>query len=201
MALLLAAVLACGPEDLPTRMSQAEARDGGAFVRARGGIWAGGGFAFETIRTDSTQVKLEDEVLPSAGVDAGLIFADRFVLFGSADAAWAKDVEVQAVGAALGYRERRAVGAPAGVPDEVTIYAGGLWGSFQVDAAGFGDFDDALGFRAGLLLTWLPGRGMALSAVGEYRLLEFDYEEEVFDGDTHAGGSTVWLGAAFDLRF
>lgn len=201
MILLLAAVLASGPEDLPVQMADAEVRHGSAFIRARGGIWAGGGFAFETIRTDSTEVKLEDEVLPAAGLDAGLIIGDRFMLFGSADAAWAKDVEVQAVGAALGYRERRAVGAPAGVPDEVTVYAGGLWGSFEVDAAGFGDFEDAWGFRAGLLLTWLPARGMALSALAEYRLIEFDYEEEVFDGDRHAGGSTIWLGAALDLRF
>lgn len=201
MTLVLALALAAGPEDLPVQMVDIETRDGGAFLRARGGIWAGGGFAFEAVRQDFMKVKLEDDVLPSAGIDAGVFVADRFMIFGSADAAWAKDVEVRALGAAVGFREKRSAGAPAGVPDETTVYVGGLWSTFEVDAPGFGDFEDAYGFRAGLLLTWMPRPGLGLSAMAEYRLVEYDYEEDVFDGDREAGGSTVWVGAALDLRF
>jgi hypothetical protein len=197
------AILACllsGPGEVPIRLTADESGNE-TFLRLRGGVWAGRGFAFETIRTDSTQVKNDDEVLPAAGLDLGFIFAEKFLLLISADYAATDHVTVPAAGAAIGYLERRRPDAARGVPDEVAVYAGGFWSSFEVDASGFGDFDDAIGFRAGLALTWRPSSGVAVGAVGEYRLVEYDYEGDVLMGDRQAGGSTGWLGATLDLRF
>jgi hypothetical protein len=146
-------------------------------------------------------VKNDDEVLPAVGLDLGFVFAEKFLLLLSADYAATDHVSAPAAGAAIGYLERRRPDAARGVPDEVAIYAGGFWSSFEVDASGFGDFDDAVGFRAGLALTWRPSSRVAIGAVGEYRLVEYDYEGDVLVGDTEAGGSTGWVGATLDLRF
>ena len=199
------AILACllsGPGDLPIGLGSS-AENGGTetFLRLRAGVWAAGDFAFEAIRADSTQVKLDDEVLPAAGLDLGFIFAEKFLLMFSGDYAATDHVSVPSAGAAIGYLERRRPDSARGVPDEVAVYAGGFWSSFEVDTEGFGDFEDAIGFRAGLSLMWKPSSGVAVGAVGEYRLVEYDYEDEVISGDRHAGGSGVWAGATLDLRF
>jgi hypothetical protein len=193
------AILACllaGLQGLPDEGPGTE-----SFLRLRAGAWAGNGFAFEAIRSDSIRVSIDEEVLPAAGVDAGLVFAEKFLLMASADYAATDHISVPALGAALGYLERRRPDAARGVPDEVAIYAGGFWSRFEVDASGFGDFDDGIGFRVGLALTWRPSTALSIGAVGEYRLVEYDYEEDVIDGDRNAGGSTGWLGASVDLRF
>ena len=199
------AILACvlsGPGDLPIRLgSTGESGGTETFLRLRVGAWAARDFAFEAIRADGIQVKLDHETLPAAGVDLGFVFAEKFLLMISGDYAATDHVSVPAAGAAVGYLERRRPDAAKGVPDEVAIYAGGFWSSFEVDTAGFGDFEDAIGFRAGLALTWRPSPRVALGAVGEYRLVEYDYEEEVVSGDRHAGGSSAWVGATLDLRF
>jgi hypothetical protein len=177
--------------------------DGGteAYLRFRAGVWASRGFSFEAIRPNATQVKIDEEVLPAAGLDLGLVVADKFLVFLSGDYAGTDDIALPALGAGIGYREVRKADSARGVPDEVSVYAGGFYGRFEVDAEDFGDFDDAVGFRAGLALTWIPSRGSSIGVVAEYRLVEFDYEEEVLEGDRHAGGSSGWIGAAFDLRF
>ena len=196
------ACLLCGPEDLPTRLGPADATGGTeTFLRLRAGAWAARNFAFEAIRADSTQVKLDHEALPAVGVDLGFVFAEKFLLMFSGDYAATDHVSVPAAGAAVGYLERRRPDAARGVPDEVAIYAGGFWSSFEVDTTDFGDFDDAIGFRAGLALTWKPSAAVAVGAIGEYRLVEYDYEEDIVSGDRHAGGSSAWIGATLDLRF
>ena len=198
------AILACllsGPGDLPIRLGSSEEGGTETFLRIRAGAWVARDFAFEAIRADSTQVKLDDEALPAAGIDLGFVFAEKFLLMFSGDYAATDHVTAPTVGAAVGYLERKRTDAARGVPDEVAVYAGGFWGSFEVDASGFGDFDDALGFRAGLALTWRPSPGLSVGAVGEYRLVEYDYEEEVVSGAKHAGGSSAWIGATLDLRF
>ena len=198
MIAFLACVLA-GPGELPVRLAADDGSE--TFLRFRGGVWACRGFAFEAIRTDSTQVKTDEEVLPSAGVDLGFLFADKFLLLLSGDFSATNHVRVPSAGAAIGYLDRRRPDAARGVPDEVAIYAGGFWSSFEVDAADFGDFEDAIGFRAGLTLSWKPSPGLSIGAAGEYRLAEFDYDEDVLQGDRHAGGSGVWAGVYLDLQF
>jgi hypothetical protein len=199
---LLLAFLAAAPGDLPTEMRW-EDRGGSveAFVWLRAGAWVSSGFEFEATRTDSVRVSSDGQGLASGGVDLGLTFADHFLVFVTAEYSATDDTNAQAAGAAIGYRDRSAPDASAGVPDEITIYAGALWGQFEVEESGFGDFDDAIGFRAGIAITYLLAPSLAVSAVGEYRLMEFEYQEDVLEGDTHAGGSGGWGGLALDLRF
>jgi hypothetical protein len=201
MTLLLAWLLV-GPGDLPVEIKWNDGMAGTeGFLRIRAGAWACRGFAFEAIRPDSTQVKIDDEVLPAAGIDLGITIAEKFLIFVSGDYAATDHITLPAVGANVGYRELRRPDSAKGVPDEVCVYAGAFWSSFEVDTSDFGDFDEAVGFRAGIALTWRPSRRTALSAIGEYRLVEFDYEPDVLEGDRKVGGSSAWVGAAFDLRF
>ena len=201
MSVLLACLLA-GPGDLPVEPASSEGAAGAeTFLRLRAGAWACRGFAFEATRPNATKVSIDDEVLPSAGIDLGITVADKFLFFVSGDYAGTDHIQLPALGAAVGYRELRRPDSAKGVPDEVSVYAGAFWSSFEVDTKDFGDFEDAVGFRAGIALTWRTSRGTTLSAVGEYRLVEFDYEPEILEGDRHAGGSSAWVGAAFDLRF
>ena len=171
------------------------------FVRLRGGVWASGGFEFEATRADSVRVKSDGQGLASGGVDLGFVFADHIVVFASADYSATDDVNAQAAGGAIGYRERSAPDASPGVPDEITVYAGAMWGRFEVEAPGFGDFDDAIGLRAGIAVTYELSPWVTVSAIGEYRLMEFRYQEEVLEGDDQAGGSGAWIGLGLDLRF
>lgn len=200
MSFLLACLLS-GPGDLPVSLQEEVGMGSEAFLRFRGGVWACRGFAFEATRTNATKVEVDDEVLPSAGLDLGLVLGEKFLVFLSGDYAGTDHISLPALGAAVGYREVRRPDSARGVPDEVSVYAGGFWSRFEVDTTDFGDFDDAVGFRAGIALTWKLSRTSTLGAVGEYRLVEFDYEPEVLEGDRHAGGSSAWIGAALDLRF
>jgi hypothetical protein len=199
------ALLAClmlGPGDLPVEVRWNEdGRGTEGFLRLRAGAWACRGFSFEAVRPDATKVKIDDEVVPSAGVDLGFTVAERFLVFVSGDYSGTDHLAIPTFGACIGYRDLRRPDSAKGVPDEVLVYAGAFWSSFEVDTAGFGDFEDAVGFRAGLALTWRPSRTTALSAVGEYRLVEYDYEPEILEGDHQAGGSGAWGGLAFDFRF
>jgi len=201
MSMLLAALL-LGPGDLPTEMRWDESGLGlEGFLRLRGGVWASGGFEFEATRADSVHVKSDGEGLASGGLDLGFVIADHLVLFASADYSATDDVNAQAVGGAIGYRERAAPDASPGVPDEVMVYGGAFWGSFEVEEPGFGDFDDAVGVRAGITITYQLSPWISVTAIGEYRLIEFEYEEEVVEGDKFAGGSSAWIGLGLDLRF
>ncbi len=202
MSVFLLAILAFDAADLPTEMRWEEPGLGlEGFLRLRAGVWASSGFEFEATRTDSIKVKSDGQGLASGGVDLGFVIADHFVIFASGDYSATDDSNAQAAGAAIGYRDRAAPDASPGVPDEVMIYAGAFWAQFEIEAANFGDFDDAIGFRAGIAVTYLLSPWVSVSALGEYRLAEFDYEEEVLEGDEFAGGSGAWVGLGLDLRF
>ena len=193
IALLAAALL--GASDPPPDPEP------GSFLRLRMGAWAGRGFEFEADRAGGVRVTSDGSTMASAGIDVGTELYRGVILFGTVEESAARNQRARAAGAYLGYRERPAESIGRGVPDEVTLYAGGLWGSFEVDESGFGDFDDAFGFGGGIELAWRLGRSSAISLLAEYRFLEFDYEPDVTGGDTKAGGSTGWLGIGIDLRF
>jgi hypothetical protein len=198
MILFMAAVLAIG--DAPTGIQWED--DGfEGFVRLRGGAWISRGFEFKTLRADSIQVSSDGQALWSGGADGGFTLLDHYVLFATYEMSLTDDVTSLIAGACVGFRERSDPGSPVAVPSEVMLYAGPIWGTFEIDASGFGDFEDAWGFRAGASFTWQPSPGIAGSLIAEYRVIEFEYELEVAEGDSHAGGSTVWIGMAVDFRF
>lgn len=195
---LLAALLLLGPGDPP---GAPDFGDEAGFLRMRGGAWVSRGFKFEAVRTDSIRVESKDETLPSAGLDLGIRLPAGLFALATAELSLTSNTRAELVGLGLGFRERRRPEASTALPDEASVYAGAFYGRFEVDAPGFGDFDDAIGFRGGLAATWRPSPGLAGSLIAEYRFAEFDYKEDVYSGDTSAGGSGVWLGLALDLRF
>jgi hypothetical protein len=200
--MLLAALLLLGPGDLPVSLQDgASFEDESVMFRVRGGAWICDGFQFEAVRTDSVQVASKEGVLPSGGADLAIALPlDLFVL-ATAELSMGSHTEAAIAGLALGYRERRSPDASELLPHEASAYAGAFYGRFEVDAEGFGDFDDAVGFFGGLSASWNVTRGFLIGIQAEYRFVEFDYELDVLSGDTSAGGSGVWVGASLDFRF
>lgn len=175
--------------------------DESVFVRLRGGAWISKDFKFEAVRTDSVQVESKEEALPSGALEFGVRLPAGLFLTAAAEASMGSHTEVAVAGLAIGYRERRAPDASELLPAEGAAYVGGLYGRFEVDEEGFGDFDDAFGFRGGLSASWNLSSGIVAGVTAEYRFMEFEYEGDVLSGDTHAGGSGVWVGATIDFRF
>jgi hypothetical protein len=201
MTLLLAALL-LGPGDLPVGVADEPAfSDESVFLRVRGGAWICKDFKFEAVRTDSVQVESKEETLPSGAIEFGVFLPEGLYLAATAEASIGSHTHAGIAGLSIGYRERRAPDASALLPDEGTAYLGGFYGRFEVDAEGFGDFDDAFGFRGGLSASWKLSSKVLASIAAEYRYVEFEYEGDVLAGDTHAGGSGVWIGASIDFRF
>ena len=206
MTLCLALMLLTG-EDLP--LSLVEPEPSGAplgdsiLLRARGGDWTSRQFDFEAFTVSGQQLRSGAETLLSAGVDAGFAVADRVVVFGMFEGLWSNDVHSEIAGICVGYRDWSEPGASAGVPQEAMIYAGALYGRFDITTPGFGDFDSAAGARAGMSFTWSLARALGLTFAVEYRYLKFDYADEgdLVSGDRTIGGSGIWVGLGLDLRF
>lgn len=200
MGIAFLLLLTVGEGDAPPQMRYADGGGAEFFVRPRAGVWGCDGFEYEAIRTDGTFVHVNETTLYSGGLDLGVEIADHFFVFAGYDIALTDSVTADAVGVAVGYRDRAAPGASPGIPDEVAIYAGGFWSRFEVRETGFGDFDDAIGFRAGIMFTWMASRDVAVSLIGEYRLAEYEYQEPITTEDKEAGGSGGWAGLGVEFR-
>lgn len=206
MTFCLALMLLLG-EDLPSSLSEPEpagAPPGDSILlRARGGVWSSRQFDFEAFTTSGQQLRSGAETLISAGVDAGFAVADRVVVFGMFEGLWSNGIHSEVAGLCVGYRDWSEPGASAGVPQEAMIYAGALFGRFDITTSGFGDFESAAGARAGMSFTWELARALGLTLAVEYRYLKFDYKDEgdLLSGDKTIGGSGIWVGLGLDLRF
>ena len=194
--------------DLPGSLSEPEPTPppGGdrILVRVRGGVWSSGGFDFDAFTTSGTEMRSKQQMLLSVGLDAGAaILSERFVIFASVEESSASKINLEDAGFCLGFRDWSGPTAAAGVPNEALLYAGPLFGRFDVTTSGFGKFDTGIGARAGLSLTWKLSPPFAFSLVAEYRYLKFDLKDksEIATGDKSIGGSGYWLGAGVDLRF
>jgi hypothetical protein len=170
------------------------------YASLRGGVWAADGFVFTTV-DGATVRQFDTHVLGTAGVEAGVAIESRFILFATIEGATAPHATAQVAGLHAGFRERAAEGVSPLVPHETTLYAGALWGRFEIDEPGFGTFDDDLGYAAGVALRWGIAEGWSVQLMAEYRALTFDYEGPSTGGDREVGGSSVWAGAAIELRF
>ncbi len=200
MGIAFLLLLTVGEGDAPPQMRYGDGGGTEFFVRPRAGVWSCSGFEFEAIRTDGTFVHVNETTLYAGGLDLGFEIAGHYIVFAGYDIGLTDSVTADAIGAAVGYRDRAAPGASPGIPDEVAIYAGGFWGRFEVRKAGFGGFDDAFGFRAGMMFTWMASRSVAVSLIGEYRLVEFEYQEPVLTDDKKVGGSGGWAGLGVEFR-
>src|ERR1043166_1391131 len=138
------AVLLLMPDDLPVSLSEPEpevaplASPDASFVRVRGGLWSSRQFHFEATTTASTGISSKQETLGSAGIDLGpAILGDRVVFFGSVEGAFGNRIRMEDVGLCVGFRDWADPGATAGVPQEAMIYAGPIYGKFDVTTPGF----------------------------------------------------------------
>jgi hypothetical protein len=197
---LFAAILLLGQAE-PAAPFPREIGSEPLFVRIRGGAWFSEGFRFDAVRTDLIHVASREDLLPAGGVDFGLSLPEGLFAFASAEGAFGRYTQVKAAGLSLGYREWRTPETPEGLPDEASVYAGAFYGTFDVDAVGFGNFDGAVGFWGGVSASWQLTRGIVASLQVEYRYADFKYQLPVLTGDRYAGGSGIWLGAALDFRF
>lgn len=168
---------------------------------ARMGVLAGRGYKFDAVRTDAKQVQSNQEAFFAASAMAGLLIHGRVLIFGSVEGDVANKITQQSAALFVGWREHPVPRYGKGVPDEVTVYAGGITGAIDVHEENFGDFDRAYGFGGGLKFGWHLSDRWTLNAFAEYRYLKFDYKPEVLSGDTSIGGNSGWFGVGMDLRF
>ena len=194
--------------DLPATLSEPEPTPppGGdrVLVRVRGGMWSSNGFDFEAVTTSSTLLRSKQQSLGSVALDAGgAILNERFVVFASIEENLASHISLEDVGFCMGFRDWSGPTAAAGVPNEALLYAGPIFGRFDVKTSGFSSFDTGFGMRAGVSLTWKLAAPFALSLIGEYRYIKFDVKDKsaIASGDTSIGGSGFYVGAGLDLRF
>ncbi|HLF91824.1 MAG TPA: hypothetical protein VJB14_00035 [Planctomycetota bacterium] len=209
MTLCLAMMMLLTQDELPIALSLGGPAPAGVvpddrfLLRATGGVWSARSFDFDATTTASLQLRSSEETLLTAGVDAGMALYDRVFLFGTLEGAWANDIHAEVAGLSVGYRDGSDPGASPGVPQEAMIYAGALFGRFAITTPGFGDFENALGGRAGMSFTWKLARTLGLTLAVEYRYLKFDYKDDstLLTGNESIGGSGIWAGLGLDLRF
>lgn len=205
---LCLALLLLTAGDLPTSLSDPDPAPVGApqgdhfLVRARGGVWMARDFQFEAVTPASTQLSSKADMLYTAALDVGgSIFNDRFVVFASLEGSYSSNIHSETVSLCFAWRDWAGPTAAAGVPNEVLLFAGPMFGRFDITTSGFGDFDNGIGVRAGLTLTWKLTKVVGFSLDAEYRFIEYDYKDSVVSGDSKIGGSGFWLGAGLDFRF
>jgi hypothetical protein len=204
MAVLLAAAVGGPPEEdaLPRSLQlddDVQVVEG--LLSARLGVWAGRSFQFEAVRTDSTQASTKHQAFFSASLLAGAQFYEHFVVLGTYEASMASKMTISVGGAYLGYRDHPKKSYGKGVPDEVMIYAGVLFGHLDVDQTDFGSFDRGIGFGGGLEFGWSLSSKIVLEIFAEFRSIKFDYRRDVVSGDDKIGGSSGWFGVGIDFRF
>jgi len=207
MAIWMAVMLAAAgfpPEDdaLPRSLQDDMDRptvEGILSVRA--GVWTGRQFSFQSVRTDSTQATSKQQALFSASVLGGVQLYEHFAILGTYEADLASKLTVQLGGAYIGWREHPKQRYGKGVPDEVLLYAGALFGRLKVDKEDFGSFDRSIGFGSGLAFGWVLSSRFTAQLYGEYRYMKFDYNRDVLSGDKSIGGHGAWLGLGVDYRF
>ncbi|HVE41437.1 MAG TPA: outer membrane beta-barrel protein [Planctomycetota bacterium] len=207
MGIWLAAVLAAAvlpPEDdaLPRTL---QIEDDVEFVHglasARLGVWTGRSFSFEAVRPDGTKAASKQQALFSASILAGAQFYEHLAILGTFEADLASKITATVGGVYLGWRENPKPRYGKGVPDEVLIYGGVLFGHLTVDQTDFGSFDRGVGFGGGLEFGWELTPHLVVELFAEYRYLKFDYKPDILSGDDHIGGSTGWFGIGLDYRF
>ncbi|HYE98016.1 MAG TPA: hypothetical protein VEJ18_03850, partial [Planctomycetota bacterium] len=166
----------------------------GLRAAVRGGAWFVPEFEAQTA---GGRRRLKSTSMGDVGLDLDARWA-AWLLRVSFDAAQGDDLSVRLGGLHVGRVESlEGLGLPVTVAGSVGVIAGAL----DVDVAGFGDFDRAVGFQARGELTWPTTGRWGVSLWADYRRLDIEYEEPVLSGDDEAWGSTVALGGALIVRF
>jgi len=198
------------PDDLPGSLNDPEPEPApdpfheSVFIRGRGGIWASRAFRFEATTVGGSLQSSKQENFGSGGLDVGFSPGmEKFVVFGSVEAAFASHLRLEDAGLCVGFRDWADPGAMMGVPQEAMIYAGPIYGRFDITTPGFVEFNRAWGARAGVSFTWKLTHALGISLMAEYRYLKFRVKDksEIASGNTTIGASGLWAGFGVDLVF
>src|SRR5688500_10598494 len=207
MAIWLAAVLAAAgfPQDndrLPRSMKlEDETAVAEGVLAARVGVWASRQFEFEAIRTNSTKAESKQQAFFSASLLGGVQLYERLVILGTFESNIATKITIQAGGAYLGWRDHPKQHYGKGVPDEVMLYAGVLFGRLMVDQDDFGSVDSGIAFAGCVIFGSCLSSDPSIQLSGAYRSMPFDYVRVIVSGDDKIGGSGGCIGLGLQYRF
>jgi len=167
------------------------------FASVRTGAWWLG--EFDAVTTNGTR-RVTREVMGGAGLDVGVVY-EPVRLFLSGDYAALKDANVILggvhVGADLPLLDEEEYSPSLDLRGSVGL----VFGQYEVEMEGFGDFEAAVGFVSRVALGAQFPKGLEISVWGELRVIEFEYEDDVVSGDESIGGSTLAAGVALGIRF
>ncbi|MBI3855757.1 MAG: hypothetical protein HY293_08710 [Planctomycetes bacterium] len=141
--------------------------------------------------------KIESTLLFDVGFDVRAVYSGWSLML-TGDHAVGKSI-TQEMGGILVGAEIALESEP--LPLDLQIAAGPILGRLDVDVAGFGGFDSAVGFELRVCATsWLHER-VGLSFWLDFRQITFKYDEPVTSGDKSAGGPSFALGLGLVMRF
>jgi hypothetical protein len=201
-AVLAAAVVRPDEESLPRTLEiEDDVRFAQGVAIARLGAWAGRPFGFEAVRPDSTKAVSKQQALFSASILGGAQFYEHVNILGTVEGDIASKITAEIGGVYLGWRESPMPRYGRGVPDEVLVYAGVLFGRLAVHQTDFGSFDHAIGFGGGLAFGWSVAPHLVVDFFAEYRYMKFNYKPAIVSGDDSMGGSGGWFGLGLNYRF
>ena len=157
----------------------------------RTGGWRTGTF---NAMTAAGQRKIESTLLFDAGLDVRAIYSG-WTLAVTADYASGKSMTLTTGGILVGMDFELAPQL------ELQVAVGPILGRFDVDVAGFGNFQTAAGFEVRFGATGWVHERIGISLWFDYREISFKYDEPVVSGDKSAGGAGFALGAGLVMRF
>lgn len=170
------------------------------FTRLRTGMWASGGFQFETL-TAGGKREITGQSLWSGGAEAGVAINDEWLVFAGLDYNWGNDVELTCVQLNFGWRTHVEKPIDTVPPFRFEVFVGALWGHFNVLKGGFGDFDDGWGAHGGMTVMFDLTRSLTLGAYVSGRYILFDYKDNVIEGDQQAGGGGALVSLMAELSW
>lgn len=143
--------------------------------------------------------EIRSEKLLEGGMEAGFLWSS-WIVRGSVAYASTGKIGIRSGSLSAGRRFGLPLGAILPGPAWADLAAGLLVGSLEVDEEDFGEFDPGTGFLARIAAGTEISPGIGLSAWGEYRFIEFDFEDSVA-GDANAGGGSLAFGGGVMIRF
>lgn len=162
---------------------------------ARAGVWFTPAF---DARTEAGIREIDSDSL----FEVGLAFRARHGAWSlAASGTHASSGDLSYLGASVLVGVNVDVALAPGLPVELALAAGPVYGRLEVEHAAFGDFDPGLGAEA--LLT-VNSRGLDVGDFGlwvSFRFIEFEADLPVLSGDRDFGGGTFGLGGALVMRF
>ncbi|HXX93502.1 MAG TPA: hypothetical protein VEN81_07705, partial [Planctomycetota bacterium] len=143
--------------------------------------------------TSVGRLRISNLELNDGGVDLGY-HVDSWTVTVSFDYAADRGVQVALGGLSVGRSIAILTEEESLIPVDLKVAVGVVGGHMNVAATGFGNFENAVGFQARLLLDFRITEPVGIAFWADYRHLEFRYSGQVLSGDRATPGSSVALG-------